>query len=169
MVVGIGINEKYKDLPYKNIVFPDDIQKLITRISNLKERGSDLNIGNTLGDLLDMDSEYFAGIEGIGILYARLLDRLKSNLSLMMPAIEQAYIDEEGNDDFNNVSGFYSLPFTVLSELNDYGKLIKRLRKLNSDSSRSFNIEETVGGVASLGVDEFSFVMLVEPSADTIL
>ncbi len=158
MVVGIGINEKYKDLPYKNIVFPDDIQKLITRISNLKERGSDLNIGNTLGDLLDMDSEYFAGIEGIGILYARLLDRLKSNLSLMMPAIEQAYIDEEGNDDFNNVSGFYSLPFTVLSELNDYGKLIKRLRKLNSDSSRSFNIEETVGGVASLGVDEFSRV-----------
>ena len=167
------IDEKYRQIPYEDIQFPKEITNLLKKISQLRadpfNEVNKLTIGDTLGDILDLDVHYFSTFYGVGKIQSLLLHKLKDNISNMLPILDKAYKKQHAIKNIDMPSGFYDLPFTIPSDFYDlpftilsvskeYEKLINRIKESNADPSCQLTIKETVSGIANLDLYAFSQV-----------
>jgi len=157
MVSTVVLDVKYRQIPLVAISLPEDLNKLVKKILKLRsENIGGVEAANILGNIIDLDEFIFANIPGVEEYDVLLLRKFKEDIPHMLPMLEDAYNRYLGLNKISGVSSFYDLSFSALAVSKEYGKLLKRIAKLNANPACPLDIEETVGGIASLDVYSFS-------------
>ncbi|MEN8171160.1 MAG: sigma factor-like helix-turn-helix DNA-binding protein [Pseudomonadota bacterium] len=155
---GVFVEERFRNIPYGMIDFPDKYKKLIKKIScvqyDVRSHGS---IGENLGHLIDLDVDAFSKLPGVGEHYITLFGEFKNELTSMASILEETYSSLFSKADDGYLDGSeMDLEDPNIPER--YQKLFARIRNLNNDTSNDFKISETVVGIASLSVSEFTSI-----------
>ena len=156
------MDEKYRVIPLEYINFSVEYEKLCKRVLSVqRDINNNMQVGDTLGDILDLDSGEFSRIHGVGVKYVRLLDRLTEEVASMTPLLDVAYAKYSSVNNINVSDDLTQLPMSVLSTSKEYMRLINKIATLNADGVSPLSIVETVSDVASININGFSEIKSV--------